>query len=335
MESNLKIWYVYNIKVMFYRNNSTWKVNFYLEVHMGDLTKNYVMAYFDILGYKDIVLNDKIAEDKLIAIIYRTTENLLKVKNLQSNLEIKTYFFSDNCVICCEKMNDIEFVEEVAFLIFVIQIIQRDLLCSFGILIRGAILEGNLYLAENFIYGKGIIEAYNIENNVAVYPRIIVSTELMKNTFSKIKEIFFEERYNTIRKLTVRNMFDLFQEWKANILFEDGVLSKKEYNSVKCDWKNIRIRKDFDGYYFVDFLYAITSDRKSVNKVLRRYKKEVILGLKENRGNKKVIIKYLWCVNYAKYYFEKCGSKEDLNKDEIEKIIGFKIKEISSLLKMK
>lgn len=300
--------------------------------YMGAMTKEYIIAYFDILGYKDIVLNNRMPEEKIIAIVYRTIENIIKSKDFQKGLEVKTYFFSDNCAICYEKMDDVDYVNEIRLLIFTLQIIQRDLFCNFGILIRGAILEGELYLAENFIYGKGIIEAYNIENNYAIYPRIIVSTELVKNTFLKIKEIFLQEEYNPTKKLSVRNMFDLFRGWMANILIEDGVISKGEYNSVKREWENIKVCKDFDGYYFVDFLYSIMFDPENINDVLKKYKKEILLGLKKNIGDKKVINKYLWCVTYGNYYFYKCGNKRCLCKDEIEKIIGCKVKNVDGLL---
>ena len=39
---------------------------------------------------------------------------------------------------------------------------------------------GELFISDEIVWGKGLIEAYFLENDVAIYPRIIMSNELLK-----------------------------------------------------------------------------------------------------------------------------------------------------------
>lgn len=43
-----------------------------------------------------------------------------------------------------------------------------------GLLIRGGLTVGELYHDENIVYGPAMIRAYEMENKMAIYPRIIV-----------------------------------------------------------------------------------------------------------------------------------------------------------------
>lgn len=45
---------------------------------------------------------------------------------------------------------------------------------------RGAIVEGDFYHDEKFVYGKALVEAVNIEENVAIYPRIIIQKQIQE-----------------------------------------------------------------------------------------------------------------------------------------------------------
>jgi hypothetical protein len=48
-----------------------------------------------------------------------------------------------------------------------------------GVFVRGAVTIGNLYHRGNVVYGDGLVKAYLLETNEAVFPRIIVSPELI------------------------------------------------------------------------------------------------------------------------------------------------------------
>jgi hypothetical protein len=47
-----------------------------------------------------------------------------------------------------------------------------------GILTRGGVVQGGAYHNGRVLFGPGIVEAYNLEREVAKYPRIVVSEEV-------------------------------------------------------------------------------------------------------------------------------------------------------------
>ena len=52
-----------------------------------------------------------------------------------------------------------------------------------GYLIRGGISEGEFYKDDSniFVYGKALIEAINLEEKIAIYPRIVVQSSIKKS----------------------------------------------------------------------------------------------------------------------------------------------------------
>lgn len=56
------------------------------------------------------------------------------------------------------------------------------------ILIRGAITKGPLYVNNDIIFGQGLTNAYILESNSAIYPRIIIEPNLLENELNENKE---------------------------------------------------------------------------------------------------------------------------------------------------
>lgn len=101
--------------------------------------------------------------------IYKYTSNLH-----ESSLGLNIIQFSDSIVL------SVPFSEEsFSQFISVIATYQYDLFCE-GIICRGGIAYGKQFLQEGFLFSNGLIEAYMIENEIAKYPRIIVSTDLIE-----------------------------------------------------------------------------------------------------------------------------------------------------------
>lgn len=53
--------------------------------------------------------------------------------------------------------------------------IQFHALMQFDFWLRGGITIGELFIDNAVVWGTSLIEAYAIENNLANYPRVIVS----------------------------------------------------------------------------------------------------------------------------------------------------------------
>lgn len=135
----------------------------------------HFIAFLDILGFSNMVKSDfesptqnKTFLNKLFE-IYKYTSNLH-----ESSLGLNIIQFSDSIVL------SVPFSEEsFSQFISVIATYQYDLFCE-GIICRGRIASGKQFLQEGFLFSNGLIEAYMIENEIAKYPRIVVSTDLIE-----------------------------------------------------------------------------------------------------------------------------------------------------------
>ena len=142
-------------------------------------TSKYYVAFLDILGAKYYMsMNDsKFLND--INNIYNESLQLLNKIETKLKQKISVKIFSDN-ILLAVKLNIKEEFEKEKFerLINLAGLIQNVAL-KYGYLIRGAITCGDFYIKktnsiETFVYGKALVEAYNLESSIALYPRIII-----------------------------------------------------------------------------------------------------------------------------------------------------------------
>ena len=87
-------------------------------------------------------------------------------------------------------------------------------LVNHGMLVRGAIVRGNLLHNHDIMFGQGIIDAYEAETKAAIYPRIILARDVLHIALNNAEHHPVEEA-----------------EYLSDIIIED-----------------------FDGTYYVDYL---------------------------------------------------------------------------------
>jgi hypothetical protein len=146
--------------------------------------KNYkrrIIAYFDILGFKNMI-NRSIEINKIESIIsiletlktISTPSRPTIIKN--SDYEVKRFFsmFSDNIIITF----DIDLESEVSHTVSDIFNIIISLV-SKKVLVRGSIICGDIYHDENYVFGPGLVKAYELEQ-YAIYPRVLVDNEVLE-----------------------------------------------------------------------------------------------------------------------------------------------------------
>lgn len=66
------------------------------------------------------------------------------------------------------------------------------------VLSRGAIVKGNIYANGDIIFGPGFVKAYQMEENNAKYPRIIMTQETFQFALENTDEEFKESLYSNI-----------------------------------------------------------------------------------------------------------------------------------------
>jgi hypothetical protein len=136
---------------------------------------NHVVGYIDVLGYKQLL--KEYSEEKFLNIMHEIlTYSMVQAKsfNLGGHIEIQTNVFSDNMVLSAPYS-----IPNVHMMIQAVQEIQSAILLHYGICLRGSITRGNFYRNSNYVYGSALINAYQAESEIAVYPRVVVGRELI------------------------------------------------------------------------------------------------------------------------------------------------------------
>lgn len=166
-------------------NNNLNKIRVYRE--------RYV-AFIDILGFSMYV--EKSIKDREL---FSTLRNILSSKAIMANNkrpdDVRAYQFSDSIVI--STIYDPEGLKEIILSVRLI----CDKLLSYHMLTRGCITKGKLYDDGKAVFGPGLIRAYHIEKDIAVYPRILMDRCIYRDVkdISHDKSHFrrdFDDRYH-------------------------------------------------------------------------------------------------------------------------------------------
>ena len=155
------------------------------------LGQKQIIAYIDVLGTRDALKNGNI---ELFETLYASLEiaRITTQKNafFTEWCRAKIKGFSDNFIIAIE-LNDEDYetvtqaFTQISFFlrVFVVLLLQK------GILIRGAISLGELYIDEVIVWGKALVDAVELEENIAIFPRILISTHVI----NKLKQNDFAD----------------------------------------------------------------------------------------------------------------------------------------------
>ncbi len=127
---------------------------------------------------------------------------------------------------------------------------------------------------EETVFGPELIKSYELESQVAVYPRIILSAECIKN---------------------VKRFADYYGDHKEESPFYRIVL------------------EDMDGEWFVNYLHKLidmfedevaANDYTSLFPYLESHKQIIEKALTKYEKNYKLLKKYAWIANYHNYFCE-------------------------------
>ena len=141
-------------------------------------TENYFIAYLDILGGANKILNDK--DNKFLNYLNMLYEDVLAEANgfYSNNKNTIVRIFTDNILLAIKtEKHEQNRKDKIQNFINTISNIYNEALRD-GYLLRGAVVEGEFFYNDIFVYGKGLVEAIKLEEEIAIYPRIIVSKEI-------------------------------------------------------------------------------------------------------------------------------------------------------------
>jgi hypothetical protein len=217
-------------------------------------------AYLDVLGFRQKIKdNDFIFLKNYLSTLDSELQDI--DKNPRMN-EFELKIFTDNLVFGYP-WNDVYGEGELGTIFDILAHIQVSFALS-DVFFRGAIALSNLYMDENVVFGPSLVEAYNLETEMAIYPRIILS----KNVITVIKK------------------------------------HTNYYADPKKSPQYTEYLKDIDGLYFVNYLQIIIDryDCVEVLKILTKHKDVIVKNLTQHTHNYKLWNKYAWSANYHNYF---------------------------------
>lgn len=139
-------------------------------------TSRYCIAYLDILGSKNLINSDK-NNEFLNYLNMLCGDALLEVS---SNKDIFIKIFSNNILLAVNTECEAQIRKErIEALINRVGNIQNEIL-RYGYLVRGAIVEGDFFHNDVIVYGKALVEAVTDEEQIAIYPRVIVQKDIFE-----------------------------------------------------------------------------------------------------------------------------------------------------------
>lgn len=139
----------------------------------------HIVAFIDVLGTKEKIL---ISETDSLNIVHNSYNEAIKYmemifnKDWFDNRRPKVKIFSDNIILYCPVLNN---DYKIAFIdvLMLVGMIQTQFLNN-GYLVRGGITAGSFFADDIMAWGSALVEAYKLESDCAIYPRIIISSSI-------------------------------------------------------------------------------------------------------------------------------------------------------------
>ena len=196
-------------------------------------TDEYYIALIDLLGVKGILKSDE--NDFHLNNIYNIFHSWFRIIKDNKSFDpkyMKIKFYSDNLVLAIR--SDIpnaadELLDTVAYMCF--HFLRN------GYKPRGGITKGKFYIDDVFVWGKGLLDAYLIESNVANYPRILIDDCVLKNVNSHcVETLVFSDETDDKKVLNYFRCFGRSKKsWPSEI---DSVLVRLREESEEIDAAN-------------------------------------------------------------------------------------------------
>jgi len=136
-----------------------------------------IIAFIDILGFKNLANNEFKCEDigAILKLPYLLRQDcivkMLKIKGVMMTSISDSLVFS----IRLEESGAMNKITKL------LSVFMQAILSGYGLLLRGGIAVGKIYHDNEIVYGPGLVKAYELENKIAVYPRIVMELSDFEN----------------------------------------------------------------------------------------------------------------------------------------------------------
>ena len=192
--------------------------------------ENAIIIYVDVLGGKNLISeNPSIFFANCQDIFCETTKTLHEVIKSQEKTKIKNFTFSDNICIAINVEDHNIFFKRLQLGLNYVGILQRYALMMYGYVLRGGITFGGIYFDDKLISGEPLVEAVNLEEKVAFYPRIILGDSILKKLS---EEQTSELKLNNL--LLLDNDFCFMVDYIGQLIRDIGMEKNDKKQLVGC-----------------------------------------------------------------------------------------------------
>lgn len=160
-----------------------------------------LVAFIDILGFQKIteeLENDEIKFNRLYEELTRWYIGTGNANPFERDFTPKKYMFSDNIAICTKQLDS----NSIHFFLNEINVLCGRM-AYYGFWTRGGIYYGNIKHDGQVIFGNALNEAYKIESQIALYPRIVVDEEAYTLMLKSTTYELHLEMLNTLLELDI------------------------------------------------------------------------------------------------------------------------------------
>lgn len=201
--------------------------------------KKYYVAYFDMLGYKQYLIDNPAgAQDLLSRVYYFIQETVSSIENInyvigaiggKNNLfQFKT--FSDNIVLYYQYDDMSSSKYMLLSFIEILKCIQWSLIEKYGVFIRGGVTTGNFAENEVFIFGPALVQAVTLEEEVARAP-IFVLSEAIISELQESPHIFTAQEKTALNVLN-QSLHGLFLDSSTQSLYQRSICALDLYDDI-------------------------------------------------------------------------------------------------------
>ncbi len=151
---------------------------------------NKFLLYIDILGFTHYI-SESVTDNDLLRRLFSAIEKPSKIESEQyilldigdlSQTEVEISHFSDTVVLTTED----SYRGLLYLLMYSIKVYYR--LIKLNLYFRGSIVSGQIIHTKDNIIGPSLIKAYNLEQNIAKYPRVIIDESALYLIDNETKE---------------------------------------------------------------------------------------------------------------------------------------------------
>ena len=274
----------------------------------------YYVAYFDILGYKETLKKSENDAVKLIESIESSIDLMKKIVQAVNDafgdlteklLEVEYKIFSDNVLVCNKGKKDPLSALSLVYFLRLVATIQRVFFEGSQLIVRGGITKGPLYLTKEFVGGKALIDAVELESS-AVYPRIVVDDCILSELNPKIQNDFLKKSIETlcqdllVKDTDGKSFLNYIMDYNAWVPFpKEGSQSESVESSEELEKLNREGRLRIPAYNpecLKDIFVILRKHKDLIEEKISEYSQSSNDMAEETRL--KILKKYLWLASF-------------------------------------